>query len=63
MEARPAIPAKQRNGAVACPKWVYRCQHLVENHWARLKEWRAVATSCQVVRRHWRNQGFRRPVS
>ena len=19
--------------------------------------------SCQVVRRHWRNQGFRRPVS
>ncbi|ANA15120.1 transposase (plasmid) [Acetobacter oryzifermentans] len=44
MEARPAIPAKQRNGAVACPKWVYRCQHLVENHWARLKEWRAVAT-------------------
>ncbi|MDN7351745.1 transposase [Acetobacter senegalensis] len=24
--------------------WAYRCRHLVENLWARLKEWRAVAT-------------------
>ncbi|MCP1256563.1 transposase, partial [Acetobacter cerevisiae] len=31
-------------GPVACPKWAYRCRHLVENLWARLKEWRAVAT-------------------
>ncbi|WP_456306248.1 transposase [Komagataeibacter nataicola] len=25
-------------------KGAYRCRHLVENLWARLKEWRAVAT-------------------
>ncbi|KXV77058.1 transposase [Acetobacter cerevisiae] len=39
-----AIPAKRHAGPVAYPKWVYRCRHLVENFWARLKEWRAVAT-------------------
>ena len=44
MGARPAIPAKRRDAPVACPRWVYRCRHLVENLWARLKEWRAVAT-------------------
>ncbi|KPH88339.1 transposase [Komagataeibacter intermedius AF2] len=44
MGARPAIPAKRRDGPAACPKWAYRCRHLVENLWARLKEWRAVAT-------------------
>ena len=44
MGARPAIPAKRRDGAVACPKWVYRCRHLVENLWAGLRESRAVAT-------------------
>ncbi|KPH85185.1 transposase [Komagataeibacter intermedius AF2] len=44
MGARSAIPAKRRDGSVACPKWAYRCRHLVENLWARLKEWRAVAT-------------------
>ena len=44
MGARPAIPAKRRDAPVACPKWAYRCRHLVENLWARLKEWRAVAT-------------------
>jgi transposase len=44
MGARPAIPPKRRDAAVACPQWVYRNRHLVENLWARLKEWRAVAT-------------------
>jgi len=29
--ARPAIPAKRRDGSVAYPKWAYRCRHLVEN--------------------------------
>ncbi|GAA4502469.1 hypothetical protein GCM10023158_30490 [Gluconacetobacter tumulicola] len=33
-----------RDAAVACPQWAYRNRHLVENLWARLKEWRAVAT-------------------
>ena len=44
MGARPAIPVKRRDAPVACPRWAYRCRHLVENLWARLKEWRAVAT-------------------
>jgi transposase len=44
MGTRSAIPAKRRDGLVACPKWTYRCRHLVENLWARFKEWRAVAT-------------------
>ncbi|CEF57499.1 transposase [Acetobacter ghanensis] len=44
MGARPAIPVNRRDGAVACQKRAYRCRHLVENLWARLKEWRAVAT-------------------
>nr|WP_064775824.1 transposase [Acetobacter pasteurianus] len=42
----PRRPCERKHswGPVACPKWAYRCRHLVENLWARLKEWRAVAT-------------------
>ncbi|GAN88703.1 transposase [Komagataeibacter intermedius TF2] len=39
---RPVIPPRKNDPPVACPKWAYR--HLLENLWARLKEWRAVAT-------------------
>jgi transposase len=42
--ARPAIPAKRGQAAVACPAWAYACRNRVERLWARLKEWRAVAT-------------------
>ena len=42
--ARPAIPAKRNEEAVACPEWVYNNRNIVERLWARLKEWRAVAT-------------------
>ncbi len=42
--SRPVIPPKRNEPQVACPKWAYRHRHLVENLWARLKEWRAVAT-------------------
>ncbi len=42
--ARPAIPAKRHEEPVACPEWIYSNRHLVEQLWARLKEWRAVAT-------------------
>ena len=42
--ARPAIPPKHPHAPVACPDWIYANRHLVENLWARLKEWRAVAT-------------------
>src|SRR3712207_1036343 len=42
--ARPGIPPKRTDAPVACPDWIYANRRLVENLWARLKEWRAVAT-------------------
>ncbi len=42
--ARPAIPTKRNEEPVACPEWVYNNRNVVERLWARLKEWRAVAT-------------------
>ena len=42
--ARPAIPAKRNEAPVACPDWVYNNRNMVERLWARLKEWRAIAT-------------------
>jgi hypothetical protein len=42
--ARPAIPAKRNEEAVACPEWIYNNCNVVERLWARLKEWRALAT-------------------
>ncbi|WP_217890302.1 transposase [Acetobacter senegalensis] len=40
----PAIPAKRRDGAVACPNWAYRCRYLVENLWAHVKDWHTIVT-------------------
>ena len=42
--ARPAIPPKRNEASVACPSWIYNNRNRVERLWARLKEWRAVAT-------------------
>ena len=42
--ARPAIPPKRNEAPVARPDWVYNNRNRVERLWARLKEWRAVAT-------------------
>jgi transposase len=42
--ARPAIPAKSNEAPVACPSWIDNNRNRVERLWARLKEWRAVAT-------------------
>jgi transposase len=42
--SRPAIPAKRNEAPVACPEWIYTNRNMVERLWARLKEWRAVAT-------------------
>ena len=42
--ARPAIPSKRNEAPVACPEWIYNNRNVVERLWARLKEWRAVAT-------------------
>src|SRR5690349_20062845 len=42
--ARPAIPTRSNEAAVACPDFIYHNRNLVERLWGRLKEWRAVAT-------------------
>ena len=42
--ARPAVPAKSNEAPVACPGWIYNNRNLVERLWARLKEWRGIAT-------------------
>ncbi len=42
--ARPAIPPKRNEASVAYPDWIYNNRNRVERLWARLKEWRAVAT-------------------
>jgi len=42
--ARPALPPKRNEAPVACPDWIYNNRNRVERLWARLKEWRAVAT-------------------
>ena len=49
--ARPAIPPKRTDAPVACPDWIYVNRRLVENLWARLKEWRAVATRYEKTAR------------
>ena len=43
--SKPAIPAKVNDREpVACPNWISNNRNIVERLWARLKEWRAVAT-------------------
>lgn len=42
--ALPAVPAKSNETPVACPTWIYNNRNLVERFWARIKEWRAIAT-------------------
>src|SRR5215203_4831463 len=49
--ARPAIPPKQNEAPVACPAWVYNNRNYVERLWARLKEWRAIATRYEKTAR------------
>jgi transposase len=44
MGSRPVIPTKRNEAPVACPDWIYNNRNQVERLWARLKEWRAVAT-------------------
>ncbi len=51
MGARPAIPCKRNEEQLACPAWIYNNRNLVERLWARLKEWRAVATRYEKTAR------------
>jgi transposase len=49
--AKPAIPAKFNEAPVACPDWIYNNRNVVERLWAKLKEWRAVATRYEKTAR------------
>ena len=51
LRARPATPPRRTDAPVACPPWIYDNRHLVENLWARLKKWRAVATRYEKTAR------------
>ena len=44
MGATPGIPSKSNEAPVRCPDWIYANRNRVERLWARLKEWRAIAT-------------------
>ena len=52
--ARPAIPPRRNEAAVACPAWIYDNRNAIERLWARLKEWRVVTggyekTACSFM--------------
>lgn len=49
--ATPAIPTRRNEAEVRCPDWMYRNRTRVERLWARLKEWRAVATRYEKTAR------------
>ena len=49
--ARPAIPTQRDEAPVACPEWIYTNRNKVERLWAKLKEWRAVATRYEKTAR------------
>ena len=42
--AKSAIPSKRNEAPARCPDWIFTNSNRVERLWARLKEWRAVAT-------------------
>ncbi len=44
MGARPAIPPQRHEAPAAFPDWIYNNRNQVERLWARLEEWRAIAT-------------------
>ena len=49
--SRPVIPPQRHEAPVACPAWIYNNRNRVERLWARLKEWRAVATRYEKTAR------------
>ena len=49
MGARAAIPPQRHEAPLACPDWIYNNRNQVERLWARLKEWRAIATRYEEI--------------
>ena len=44
MGARPVIPPRRNEETLFCPSWIYTNRNQIEQLWAQLKEWRAIAT-------------------
>ena len=42
--AEPVVPSQPTHPPVSFDRAAYRRRHRIENLWARLKEWRAIAT-------------------
>ena len=42
--AAATTPCRSNEEPVRCPEWIYANRHRVGQLWARLEEWRAVAT-------------------
>ena len=51
--AKPTIPPRRNEASIACPDWIYVHRNQVERLWARLKEWRAVATRYEKTARSY----------
>jgi len=49
--SRPVIPTRKTEETLSCPSWVYTNRNQVERLWARLKEWRAIATRYEKTAR------------
>jgi transposase len=45
------LALESHEAPVACPAWIYHNRNRVERLWARLKEWRAVATRYEKTAR------------
>ena len=49
--ARPVTPTCRKEEAMSCLGWIYTNRNEVDWLWARLKEWRAVATRYEKTAR------------
>ena len=47
--SRPAIPPQRHEAPLACSAWICHHRNRVERLWARLKEWRAIATHYETT--------------
>ena len=49
--ARPVIPTRRNEETLSCPPGIYTNRNQIERLWARLKEWRAIATRYEKTAR------------
>lgn len=53
--SNPVIPSKRNaKHPVVVPDWLYRHRNLIERLWAKLKEWRGIATRYEKKKANWR---------